>query len=156
MKIRSSRMILTGLLLSGLTATGFSQPAHSAPTAQQAAPNSSTNYVLFYRGAWVGTYAYVGSQGQVQMYVDGSGKLYGSLQSKDGEDFAQISGYHRGNAFHMVFTPPPGAINQFGNPSPIQIDATAKWEDSPSRLVIYSTTRTGHPQNYTFERLKQN
>lgn len=155
MKIRSSGMILTGLLLSGLTATLLIQPAHSVPIAQQAAPKPSTNYVLFYRGVWVGTYTNVGSQGQVQMYIDPSGKLYGSLEAKDGENFAQISGYHRGNAFHMVFTPPPGAINQFGNPSPIEVDATAKWDSSPRRFVINSMTRTGHSQNYTFERLKQ-
>lgn len=154
MKIRNLRMLLAGLLLSGLTATLLIQPAHSVPTAQQAAPKPSTNYVLPYRGVWVGTYTNVGSQGQVQMYIDPSGQLYGSLQSKEGEHFAQISGYHRGNVFHMVFTPPPGAINQFGNPTPIEVDATAQWDGSPSRFVIHSMTRTGHSQNYTFERLK--
>jgi hypothetical protein len=132
------------------------QPAHSVLTAQQPAPSPPTDYVLFYRGVWVGTYANVGSQGQVQMYVDPSDNLHGSLESQDGEHFAQIGGYHHGNEFHMVFTPPEGVTNQFDNPSPIEVDATAKWDRSPGRFVINSMTRTGHSQNYTFERLEQN
>ena len=124
MKIQSS-MLLTGLLLSSLTATLPIQPANSVPIAQQAAPNPSNKVVLFYRGVWVGTYANVGSQGQVQMYIDPSEQLHGSLASNDGQHFAQITGYHRGNEFHLVFTPPAGVTNQSGNPSPVEVDVTA-------------------------------
>ncbi|HEY9611333.1 hypothetical protein, partial [Allocoleopsis sp.] len=84
MKLKSS-MLLTGLLLAGLTATSGIQPADSVPIAQQAAPNSSKNVVLFYRGVWTGKYANVGSQGQVQMYIDPSEQLHGSLASDDGQ-----------------------------------------------------------------------
>ena len=152
MKIRSS-IILAGLLLSGLTATVLIQPAQSVPIAQQPASNSN-NIVLFYRGVWTGTYATVGSQGQVQMYIDPSEKLHGSLASNDGQHFAEISGYHRGNQFHIVFTSVAGVTNQFGDPSPVEVDATAKWEGSPGRFVIVTRTRTGHTQRYEFERVK--
>lgn len=151
MKIRNVSMILTGLLLSGLTATTFIQPAQSVPVAQQPTPNSS-NIVLFYRGVWTGTYATVGSQGKLQLYIDPSENLHGSLVSNDGQDFAQITGYHRGHEFHMVFTPPTGARNQFGERSPVEVDGTAKYEGSPGRFAIETRTRTGHTQNYEFER----
>jgi len=153
MKLKSS-MLLTGLLLSSLTATSGIQPADAVPIAQQAAPNPSNNVVLFYRGVWTGKYANVGSQGQVQMYIDPSEQLHGSLASDDGQHFAQITGYHQGNEFHIVFTSPAGVTNQLGNPSPIEVDATAKWEDSPGRFVITTQTRTGHTQRYEFERVK--
>ena len=150
-------MLLAGLLLSGLTATLLIQPADSAPIAQPAAPNSSTNILLFYRGVWAGTYATVGSQGQVQMYIDPSEQLHGSLTSNDGQHFAQISGSHRGNEFHLVFTPPTEVTNQFGDSSPVEVNATAKWEKSNSgsdRLVMITRTSTGHTQRYEFERVK--
>lgn len=154
MKIRISRMILLGLLLSGLAAPSFMQPADSVPIAQQAAPNPANNIVLFYRGVWTGTYATVGSQGQVQMYIDPSEKLHGSLASNDGQHFAQISGDHRGNEFHIVFTPLVGVTNQFGDQSPVEVNATAKYEGSPGRFVIVTRTRTGHTQRYEFERVQ--
>lgn len=153
MKSRNSGIILTGLLLSGLTATALIQPAQSVPIAQQPTPNSSNNIVLFYRGVWTGTYATVGSQGQVQMYIDPSEKLHGSLASNDGQHFAQISGYHNGNQFHIVFTPLAGVTNQFGDSSPVEVDATAKYEGSPGRFVIVTRTSTGHTQRYEFERV---
>lgn len=157
MKIQSLKIILTGLLLSILPSILLIQPARSEVViAQQIAPNPENNIVLFYRGVWVGTYANVGSQGRVQMYIDPSEQLHGSLVSNDGEDFAQISGYHRGNEFHMVFTPPPGARNQFGEEKRVEVDATAKWDGSPGRLLISTRTSTGHTQRYEFERAKVN
>ncbi|HEY9603182.1 MAG TPA: hypothetical protein V6C85_16325 [Allocoleopsis sp.] len=154
---KSSKTLLIGLLLSGLTTTVLIQPAGSAPTAQPATPNPSNNVVLFYHGVWTGTYATVGSQGRVQLYIDPSEQLHGSLASNDGQHFAQISGDHRGNEFHLVFTPPAGVTNQFGDPSPVEVDATAKWEKLASgsaRIVLITRTRTGHTQRYEFERVK--
>jgi hypothetical protein len=156
MKIQGAKLILFGLLLSGLTATVFMQPA-SVAIAQQSAPNSSNNTVLFYRGVWTGTYANVGSQGKVQMYIDPSEELHGSLASNDGQDFAQISGYHRGNEFHIVFTPPVGVRNQFGGRSPVTVDATATWKQSQNGtacLRLNAKTRTGHTQEYDLERVQ--
>ncbi|MEH2160486.1 MAG: hypothetical protein V7K38_05445 [Nostoc sp.] len=94
----------------------------------------------------------VGSQGQILVFIDPAGKLYGSLKSNDGENFAQISGSHRGSKFHLVFTPPPSSLNQFGTASPYTVDATAKWEQGVSRFVISAPTGTGHSQLCTFEK----
>lgn len=156
MKMQSSKILLIGLLLSGLTPTVLIQPAGSVPTAQAGTPNPSHNIVFFYRGVWTGTYETVGSQGRVQMYIDPSEQLHGSLVSNDGQHFAQISGNHRGNEFHLVFTPPAGVTNQFGDSSPVEVDATAQWERSDSgaaRIVMITRTRTGHTQRYEFERV---
>jgi hypothetical protein len=91
--------------------------------------------------------------GQMLVFIDPRGKVYGSLKSNDGENYAQISGYHRGNTFHLIFTPPPSSLNQFGSDNPDTVDATAQWEQGVSRFVIQASTRTGHSQLYTFERL---
>ncbi|SRR5579883_2839342 len=157
MKIQRAKLILFGLLLPGLTAILLMQPTDSASIAQQPAPNLRNNIVLFYRGVWTGTYATVGSQGKVQLYIDPSEQLYGSLASNDNQHFTQISGDHRGNNFHIVFTPPVGVTNQFGDRSPVTVNATATWEkpeNGSARFVIATRTNTGHTQQYEFERVQ--
>jgi hypothetical protein len=86
------------------------------------------------------------------VFIDPSGNLYGSLESNDGENFAQISGHYLNNAFHIIFTPPPDSINQFGTSEPYILDATATWEQGMRQFVISAPTRTGHSQLYIFER----
>lgn len=157
MKVQPAKLILVELLLSGLTAILLTQPADSTPIAQQSAPHPRDNIVLFYRGVWTGTYATVGSQGKVQLYIDPSEQLHGSLASNDSQHFTQISGDHRGNNFHIVFTPPVGVTNQFGDRSPVTVNATATWEkpeNGSARFVIATRTSTGHTQRYEFERVQ--
>ncbi|MEH2369800.1 MAG: hypothetical protein V7K75_25375 [Nostoc sp.] len=151
MKTRTTKRLIGGILTIGMIGLLHSQPLF-ALTVSQAQPNPSQDYVLSYRGSWTGTFRTVGSQGQILVFIDPAGKLYGSLKSNDGENFAQISGYHRGSKFHLVFTPPPSSLNQFGTATPYTVDATAKWEQGVSRFVISAPTRTGHSQLYTFEK----
>ncbi|BAY50546.1 hypothetical protein SAMD00079811_81750 (plasmid) [Scytonema sp. HK-05] len=152
MKTGTIKRLIAGTLTIGMIGRLRSQPLFALPVSQ-AQRNPSQDYVLPYRGSWTGTFRTVGSQGQILVFIDPSGKLYGSLKSNDGENFAQISGYHRGSTFHMVFTPPPSSLNQFGTASPYTVDGTAEWEQGVRRFVISAPTRTGHSQLYTFERL---
>lgn len=143
----------------GAEGIGRSDQGGQLEIAQQAASpiskNSVSNPNLWYGGVWVGTYENVGSQGQVQLDISPNGQVYGSLESKDGENFAQISGYHHGDQFHLVFTPPPGAINQFGSSTPYEVNATVKRDSNENRFVGTGMTKTGHSQSYTFGRLRQ-
>jgi len=152
MKILSSRTLLGGLLVLGSIATLLMQPAQSFPTAQQSAPQSSKVFVPPFTGVWVGTYQFVGGGGQLQMYINPSGDLFGSLASDDGLHFAQISGKHRNYAFHIVFTPPSGISTQ---PGDSVVDENAKWQNNPERFTV-SGEAVGHPYTYSFKRLKQN
>ena len=152
MRTQTTKRLITGMLTIGMIGLLRSQPLFALPVSQ-AQPNPSQDYVVPFGGSWTGTFRTVGSQGQILVFIDPSGKLYGSLKSDDGENFAQISGYHRGSTFHMVFTPPPSSLNQFGTASPYTVDATAEWEQGVRRFVISAPTRTGHSQLYTFERL---
>lgn len=154
MKTLTTKRLIAGILTLGMMGLLPAQPI-GALQVSQAGANSSGNSVLSYRGSWTGTFRTVGSMGQMLVFIDPSGQLYGSLKSNDGENFAQISGYHRGNTFHMIFTPPPSSVNQFGTASPYTVDATAKWEQGVSRFVIEAPTRTGHSQLYRFERLSE-
>ncbi len=104
MKILSSRMLLTGLLVLGVSATLLMQPAQSL-MAQQSAPQPSKTFVLPFPGVWSGTYRYVGGNGQVLLYISAAGGLFGSFASDDGLQFAQISGDHRSNACLTRMTP---------------------------------------------------
>jgi len=90
MKILGSRILLAGLLVLGLSAT--LQPRQSFLTTQQSAPQSSKKSMLSFQGVWVGRYRFAGGNGQVQMYINGVGDLFGSFASDDGFRFAQISG----------------------------------------------------------------
>lgn len=155
MNILSSRILFAGLLMLGLSATLLMQPAQSFLTAQQSAPQTSKTSGLPFQGVWVGTYRFVGGDGQVQMYVNPAGDLFGSFASNDGFQFAQISGKHRGNAFHIVFTPPSGMSNQPSGSISKVVDATAKWENGSDRFSVAGEA-VGHPYSYTFKRLKQN
>ena len=166
-----NRMLATALVLlpfatlsllpnqAGAEGVGGSHQGGQFGIAQQAASSASKNSVsnpnLWYRGVWIGTYENVGSQGQVQLYISPNGWVYGSLESKDGENFAQISGYEHGDQFHLVFTPPPGAINQFGGSTPYEVNATVKRDSNENRFVVTGMTKTGHLQSYTFGRLSQ-
>lgn len=154
MKILSSRILLAGLLVLTLAAT-MMQPAQSFLTAQQSSPSSPQRYFPF-QGAWGGTYG-IPDNGQVLMYINAAGELFGSLASDDGLSFAQISGQQRNNTFHIVFTASSGIFDQNGHSStePTEIDATARWENSPNRFTV-SGQGASHPYRYTFERLQQN
>jgi hypothetical protein len=152
MKTLTTKRSIAFILTIGMMGVLLEQPLGALPISQ-AQPNPSVDGQLPYRGSWTGSFRTVGSMGQLLVFIDPRGKLYGSLKSDDGENFAQISGYHRGNTFHMIFTPPPSSVNQFGTASPYTVDATAKWEQGMSRFVIEAPTRTGHWQLYTFERL---
>lgn len=151
MKILSPRIFLAGLLVLGLIATLLMQPAQSFPNAQQSTPQSSNIFVPPFAGVWVGTYQFVGGGGQLQLYINPSGDLFGSLASDDGLHFAQISGKHRNYAFHIVFTPPSGISAQSGDSG---VDASAKWQGNPERFTV-SSEAVGHPYTYSFKRLKQ-
>ena len=48
----------------------------------------------------------------------------------------------------------PDQTNQFGDRSPVEVNATAKYEGSPGRFVIVARTSTGHTQRYEFERVQ--
>jgi hypothetical protein len=151
MKTLTTKRLIAGILTIGMMGVLLEKPLGALPVSQ-AQPTPSVDGQLPYRGSWTGSFRTVGSMGQLLVFIDPSGKLYGSLKSNDGENFAQISGYHRGNTFHMIFTPPPSSVNQKGIASPYTVDATAKWEQGMSRFVIEAPTRTGHWQSYTFER----
>ncbi len=150
MKILSSKILFAGLLVLGLYAT--LQHQQSFLTAQQSAPQSSKKSLLSFQGTWVGRYRFVGGNGQVQMYINPAGDLFGSFASDDGLRFAQISGNHRGNTFHIVLTPSPGSSQV--TPSRV-VDATARWENGSERFIIAGGA-VEHPYSYTFKRLEQN
>jgi len=92
----------------------------------------------------------LGGDGQVQLYINPAGNLFGSVASNDGSKFSQISGKHRNYAFHIVFTPPPGISGQSGNSV---VDASAEWQSNPERFTV-SGEAVGHPYSYTFKRLR--
>lgn len=150
MRIRATRSLMAGLLAIG-TIGLLRSPLLLAFPVSQTQPNVSHDDGT-YQGSWIGTFRTVGSQGQMLVFIDLSGNLYGSLESNDGENFAQISGHHRNNTFHIIFTPPPGSLNQFGTSESYTVDATATWEPEMHQFVISAPTRTGHSQLYTFER----
>lgn len=150
MNTLSSRILFAGLLVVGLSAK--LQPRQSFLAAQQPAPQSSKTSVPSFSGSWVGRYSFVGENGQVQMYINPAGDLFGSFASDDGFQFAQISGNHRGNTFHIVLTPSPG-LSQLATSK--VVNATARWENGSGRFII-SGEAVGHPYSYTFKRLKQN
>jgi hypothetical protein len=85
------------------------------------------------------------------MYINPAGDMFG-IASDDGFQFAQISGQHRGNAFHIVLTPPPG-LSQLATSR--VVDATARSENGSEQFRV-SGEAVGHPYSYTFKRLKQN
>lgn len=149
MNILSSRILLAGLLVLGLSAL---QPRHSFLAAQQSTPQSSQTSLHSLEGVWVGRYRFAGGNGQVQMYINGAGDLFGSFASDDGLRFAQISGKHHGDTFHIIFTPPPGLSEAATSKV---IDATVRWENGSKRFII-SGGGVAHPYRYTFKRLQQN
>lgn len=150
MNTLSSRILFAGLLVVGLSAK--LQPRKSFLTAQQPAPQSSKTSVPSFSGSWVARYRSVSENGQVQMYINPAGDLFGSFASDDGFQFAQISGNHRGNTFHIVLTPSPG-LSQLATSK--VVNATTRWENGSGRFII-SGEAVGHPYSYTFKRLKQN
>lgn len=150
MKTQTAQLFIAGMLMVGSIGLLRSQPILSQPS-RPSSPNASQGFILPYKGSWTGTLQYVGFQGQMLLYIDPSGDLYGSFESNDGNKFAQISGNHRGNAFHMVFTPPPSSSYLGEGSKPYTLDATAKLE-SLNRFVISVPGRTGHTQSYVFER----
>ena len=153
MKILSSRHLFSGLLV--LMVTLLMQPAQSFLTSQQPPTPPAKTIVFAFPGVWAGTYPF--SDGQVLMYINSAGNLFGSLASNSGSYFAQMSGKHRGNAFHLVFTAPPGTIDQYGHSSsePVEADATARWEDNQDEFTMSYETTAHHAMVYTFKRLKQ-
>lgn len=157
MKILSSRILFAGLLMLGLSATLLMQPAQSFLTAQQPVPRSSETVADPFQGVWVGKYQFIAGDGQIQLYINPAGNLYGNYVSNDGAQFAQISGEHRGNAFHIVFTPPPGTsihnVADGGHDSRV-LDATSNFEGS-DQFTISGDTPVGHSYNYTFTRMTQ-
>ncbi|MFL9458309.1 hypothetical protein AB0758_45740 [Tolypothrix bouteillei VB521301_2] len=152
MKIQTTKQLIAGMLTIGTIGLLQLHPLFALPVSQ-AQPNPSNKYVVPFSGSWTGTFRTVGSQGQMLVFIDTSGKLYGSLKSNDGDNFAQISGYHRGDTFHMIFTPPPGSLNQFGTSDPYTVNASAEWERGMRRFTISAPTRTGHSQLYAFGRI---
>ena len=100
-----------------------------------------------FAGVWVGTYQFVGGGGQLQMYINPLGDLFGSLASDDGLHFAQISGKHRNYAFNIIFTPPSGISAQSGDSV---IDANVKWQSNPERFTL-SSEASLHLSLQTFE-----
>ena len=123
------------------------QPAQPFSTAQQSTPQSSNIFVPPFAGVWVGTYQFVGGGGQLQMYINPLGDLFGSLASDDGLHFAQISGKHRNYAFNIIFTPPSGISAQSGDSV---IDANVKWQSNPERFTL-SSEASLHLSLQTFE-----
>jgi hypothetical protein len=150
MKTKIVQLIIAGTLIVGSMGLLKAQPLLAQPSRPNQ-PNSSQDFILPYKGSWTGKLQYVGFQGQMLLYIDPSGDLYGSFESNDGSKFAQISGNHQGNAFHMVFTPPPSSSYQGEGSEPYTVDATAKLE-SLNHFVISVPGQTGHPQSYIFDR----
>jgi hypothetical protein len=91
MKTLTTKRLIAGILTIGLIGLLRSQPL-AALGVSQAQPNPSRDSGLSYRGSWTGTFCTVGSMGQMLIFIDPRGKVYGSLKSNDGENFAQISG----------------------------------------------------------------
>lgn len=114
-------------------------------------PTAPKSHVLCYQGSWTGTLQYVGFQGQMLLYIDPAGRSSGSFLENEGNRFAQISGYHSGNMFYVVFTPPLGSNYMSEGTEPYTINAIAKI-DGVNRFEFGVPGHTGHPQSYTFER----
>lgn len=146
MKLQHTKLVLAGVLMMGCLGL-LPQPSLSQPSGS-AQPTTSKDS---YRGSWTGRLQYVGFQGQMLLFVDGAGKLYGSFESDDGDRFAQISGTHSGNAFHLTFTPTPGSSYLGDGSEPYTVNATATW-DGGNRFILGVPGSTGHPQSYIFER----
>ncbi len=142
-----TKLFLTGILLLGTVGLLKTQSTFSLPTSQAQPKVSENDLYPYHRGSWTGNLQQVGSQGLILLFIDSAGKLHGSYESKDGLHFAQISGHHRGNDFHMAFKAPPGALTQARAP----LNATAKWE-GVNRFYLYDSSKTGHASTYMFER----
>jgi hypothetical protein len=155
MKMIRSRILFAGLLGLGLSVTLLIQPAQSSMVAQRPSFPTPRVSALSFGGVWSGIYQFVGGNGKVQLYVNPAGILYGSFASDHGLQFAQISGQHRANKFHMILTPPPVISEQSGSQTPKVIDATANWDNPPTEFML-SDEGTGHPHIYRFKRVKQN
>ena len=151
MKMQTLKLFIAGMLITGSIELLQSQPLLSVPSQSNQPNTADKNFILPYKGSWTGKLQYVGFQGQMLLYIDPSGDLYGSFESNTGSKFAQISGDHRGNAFHMVFTPPPGSSFYGKDAEPYTFDASAKLV-SLNRFVISVPGHTGHPQSYIFDR----
>jgi hypothetical protein len=147
MNTKHTKLVLAGVLIIGCIGLLRSPPI----LAQPSRPNQSTAIRNLYQGSWIGKLQYVGFQGQMLLFIDASGKLYGSFESDDGSRFAQISGTHRGSAFHLTFTPTPGSSYLGDSSEPYTVNANAKWE-GVNRFVVGVPGSTGHPQSYIFER----
>jgi hypothetical protein len=144
------KITVSGLLLIGII--GLLQPQLMLSQPRRANQSKAFKGIMLpYKGSWTGTLQYVGFQGQMLLYIDLSGRLYGSFESNDGSRFAQISGDHSGNLFHLIFTPPPGSSYMGEGSEPYNVNATAKLEGM-NRFAISVPGQTGHPQSYTFER----
>ena len=147
MKLQHTKLVLAGVLMMEWIGLLRSQPVLSQPSR----PAQSTTIRDTYQGSWTGRLQYVGFQGQMLLFMDRSGKLYGSFESDDGDRFAQISGTHRGNTFHLTFTPTPGSSYLGDSSEPYTVNATAKWEGG-NRFTLVVLGSTGHPQSYDFDR----
>ncbi|MBN3877303.1 hypothetical protein [Nostoc sp. JL23] len=147
MKVQHTKLVLAGLLIMGCIGLLRSLPVLSQPST----PTQSTAIRETYQGSWTGRLQYVGFQGQMLLFIDKSGKLYGSFESDDGDRFAQISGTHRGNAFHLTFTPTPDSSYLGNSSEPYIVNAIATWKGG-NRFILGVPGSTGHPQSYIFER----
>lgn len=78
------------------------------------------------------------------MYINPAGDMF-DIASDDGFQFAQISGQHRGNAFHLVLTPPLG-LSQLATSR--VFDATARSKNGLEQFSV-SGKAVGHPYSYT-------
>lgn len=148
MKMQTTKIFLAAMLMMGSVGLLQLQPILSQPSR----PDQLTAAKDTYQGSWKGTLEFVGSQGQILLFIDCAGKLYGSYESYDGKQFVQISGFHRGNVFHMILTTPPSSTGVGGSASePYTFDATVKWEGA-NRFGFVDPAPIGHVQSYTFER----
>ena len=152
MKLQHLKLVLAGVLMMG----GFGLLRSQPTLAQPSGSAQSTAIKNSYQGSWTGQLEYVGFQGQILLFIDKSGKLYGSFESDDGDRFAQISGTHRGNVFHLTFTPTPGSsyVGDSSSSKPYTVNATAEWEGG-NRFSFGVPGSTGHSQSYIFERKQQ-
>ncbi|WP_017301950.1 hypothetical protein [Nodosilinea nodulosa] len=142
MKTHTTHQLMAGLLT--ISAIGLLRsPSLMAFPIAQVQSSSEQSASLSYQGSWQGTFRTVGSQGQIIVFIDPSGNLYGSLEANDGGNFAQISGHHCGNTFYLTFTPPPSSLNQFGTAEPYSVEVTATWEQGMNQFVISAPTQ-GH------------
>lgn len=145
--------ILAGVLTTAVAGTHFLSLSNQPAAASEPPSSSSTGYVLLPRGSWSGTFQTGGSYGQVQLFIDTQGRLYGSLESADGDNFAQIRGQVRGSQAHMTFTPPPGISNQLGSPYSQTFYGKTSWQGKDTLIInIGSDMRF---QTYTLHRLSE-